>query len=152
MRLYKFEFDFGRGYKGQGLFWSTENKIKRLIGKTINFGEICGKHSEVEVTVTEKMIADITEEIQNPDFSIGLQPLEYLPSFDFVIIPGGAKLSVEELENFNDPYELIELRSDTNYEKDWRCFYYDDQLYEVVDSKEEEGMIYFIAEVATDDN
>lgn len=140
-RLYLFSFDFGRGYKGDGLFWEYPKAIEKLIGKTINFGEICGKHSEVEVTVTEKMIEDVTDKIQNENFSMGLQPQSYLPKFDRMILEDGTILEPDEI----DDAEELDADSECEYDK---MFYLKDGsiCYKVYDSQysyDIDGIIYY---------
>ena len=147
-RLYKFEFDFGRGYEGNGIFWSTPEQIKKVLGKTVDFGEICGKHSEVSFDLKESMFTDITDKIE--ELKVGLQPLEYFPMFDLIELPDSTLLSHEDLEEYNDKYELIELRSDLKYEDYWRQFRYGDSIYEVIDSKEKEGLLVFLAKEIED--
>jgi hypothetical protein len=140
-RLYKFDCD-GYYFKGLGIFWSTPEQIKKLIGKTVNFGSIAGKHSEVEIELEESMFVDITHEIQNPNFSAGLQPQYYLPQFDFVELEDGTKLTPEDLEDYND--EVFEITD--NQDSYYRFFDYEDKSYEVVGSKENAvGIITFLA-------
>ena len=47
-KLYKFELNkyYANLY---GLFIATEEEINNAIGKTINFGDVAGKHSEVYI-------------------------------------------------------------------------------------------------------
>lgn len=144
-RLYKFSFDFGRGYKGLGLFWEEPEKVKKLIGKTISFGEICGKHSEVDVDITEKMIEDVTDKIQDENFYLGLQPQAYLPKFDEMRLENGCTI---ELENIVEPEEI-----DFDTEFYWQKAFYtwDDKQYKVV-RKEiiEDKVIYYAEKVEND--
>ena len=141
-RLYKFEFDFSRGYEGSGLFWEYPKTVEKLIGKTISFGEICGKHSEVDVTITEDMITDVTDKIQDTNFYMGLQPQAYLPKFDKMILEDGTILEPDEI------LEAEELDADSSCEYDKIFYLKDDEsiLYEVYDSrysKELDGIIYY---------
>lgn len=49
--LWRFHVDCGRHGSIESLFVATEAEIENLIGKTVYFGEILGKHSDVSVTV-----------------------------------------------------------------------------------------------------
>jgi hypothetical protein len=136
-RLYSFEFDFGRGYEGCGVFHSTPDKIKKLIGQTISFGEICGKHSEVDVDITEDMIKDITDE---SDISIGLDLNYYVPQFDLIVLDSGEELTIDGLEDYEVALELRPSTKsgyfNTTYTVDnQQIFIYD----EVIDSR---GIVY----------
>ena len=54
--LYKFYVGVGRGRDIEGLFIANSKEVKELIGKDVYFGEICGKHSEVEFEIKEEHI------------------------------------------------------------------------------------------------
>lgn len=58
-KLYKFEWDCGRQGSVEGLFISTEDKVKELIGKEVYFGEILGKHSEIYGVIEEGEIVEV---------------------------------------------------------------------------------------------
>jgi hypothetical protein len=141
-RLYRFSFDFGRGYEGDGLFWEYPKVIEKLIGKTISFGEICGKHSEVDVTITEDMITDVTDKIQDENFSMGLQPQSYLPKFDRIILEDGTILEPDDI------YEAEELDADSEHLCD-KIFYIKGDYktrYKIYDSQysyDIDGIIYY---------
>ena len=51
--LFKFEWRYRRGGSVEGLFVSTEEEVKALIGRQVNFGEALGKHSEVYGEIEE---------------------------------------------------------------------------------------------------
>lgn len=142
-RLYKFEFDFGRGYDGNGIFWEEPKNIKRLIGKTIYFGEICGKHSEVEVTIREDMLVDITDKIQDDTFCLGLQPQSYIPEFDYILTDCGKTLYPD------DVFEPEEIKFGVNY---YDTFYdKEDNFYKVYRKDiTTSGSIVFYARKSTD--
>jgi hypothetical protein len=133
-RLYSFEFD-----EGCGVFHSTPDKVKKLIGQTINFGEICGKHSEVEVDISEDMIKDITDD---SDISVGLDLNDYVPQFDLIELDSGEDLTIDDLEDY---YVALMLRPSTSGKvgyyntaytvEDQQIFIYD----EIVDSR---GVVY----------
>lgn len=66
LKLWKFSTGWYRGGKLSGLFLAKEEDVEGLIGKTIYFGEVLGKHSEVVVTfgdrgyLTELLVSDST--------------------------------------------------------------------------------------------
>ena len=47
-QIFKISEDWGRGFGVETLFIAHPEDVKSLYGKTIYYGEICGKHSEVE--------------------------------------------------------------------------------------------------------
>lgn len=57
-KLYKFHWDCGRQGDVEGVFIADEQEVKDIIGETISFGEILGKHSDI-VGIMEQ--GDITE-------------------------------------------------------------------------------------------
>lgn len=61
-KLYSFFVDCGRSGDVEGLFISTPSQVSKIIGKRVYFGEILGKHSEVEVTIKEGHIRLESEE------------------------------------------------------------------------------------------
>lgn len=58
-KLYKFYSDYGRQGELEGLFIAEEKEVKNIIGKNVYFGEVLGKHSDVEETMTEDMFTEI---------------------------------------------------------------------------------------------
>lgn len=54
--LYKFYWDCGRMGDLETLFVATEDEVKDLIGRNAYFGEVLGKHSEIEGEIEEKDI------------------------------------------------------------------------------------------------
>lgn len=47
-KLYKFLWECGREGNVEGLFVAGDEELYRMIGRRVYFGEILGKHSEVE--------------------------------------------------------------------------------------------------------
>ncbi len=47
LTLYKFNWNCGRSGELDGLFIAESDEIDKLIGKTIYFGEVLGKHSDI---------------------------------------------------------------------------------------------------------
>lgn len=83
--LWKYKIDYCYGYV-EGLFIATELQINKLVNNTIYFGEIMGKHSEVEIEfengdftkidLDSKTIENITKLLGNT--WSGYNPLEFL--------------------------------------------------------------------------
>ncbi len=88
-KLYRFYWDYGRMGNVHGLFIMEEERVLAAIGKECYFGEILGKHSEVNGTLT---IDDLTvlsedqkfiqqfEEIVGTEF--GYNPVECAEEFE----------------------------------------------------------------------
>ena len=52
--LYKFNVGCGRMGCIEGLFVAQASDVAEVVGKTINFGEILGKHSEVVILIKKE--------------------------------------------------------------------------------------------------
>lgn len=84
--LYRFLWDCGRQGYVEGLFVASESKIEEVIGKTVSFGEILGKHSEVYGVIERDEIEKIdldSETVEKVtkilgDTWSGYNPLAYL--------------------------------------------------------------------------
>lgn len=84
MKVYRFHADCGRMGDLHGIFVATDDQIQQVLGKEAYFGEVLGKHSDVYVTLTEKMLEVVTDDL---DFvekftryrcESGFNPLHYL--------------------------------------------------------------------------
>ena len=78
--LWKFFWDCGRSGKVEGVFKATKEEVENAIGKHICFGEILGKHSEVEGTLDDcdcELISDEPIFVMNSVES-GYNPLSYI--------------------------------------------------------------------------
>lgn len=64
-----------------GVFVSTDEKVKFVIGKTVDFGEVLGKHSQCYGVVHEDDIKLLTEDQEFIDKTIayGVVPAGYDP-------------------------------------------------------------------------
>jgi hypothetical protein len=60
--LARFYWDYGRMGELNCIFIAEEEDVYNLIGKEIYFGEVLGKHSEVEGTIEERDITIISED------------------------------------------------------------------------------------------
>lgn len=84
--LWRFYWDCGRQGNITGLFVATEQEIKGLIGKEVDFGSILGKHSEIYGDIEEGEITkvDLDPETVEKVTAIlgntwsGYNPLEYV--------------------------------------------------------------------------
>lgn len=85
-KLYRFHWDCGRQGDVEGVFVSDEETIKAALGKTVSFGSILGKHSEVYGELDLEALTVLTDD---QDFIAkfeqflprgnGYNPLNYLP-------------------------------------------------------------------------
>ena len=83
--VYRFYVDYGRGYEVQGMFVATPEEVTADIGKTASFGEVCGKHSDMNVDLEEghfraieaspEVIAFVEKELGGGS---GYNPLDYV--------------------------------------------------------------------------
>lgn len=64
-KLYSFFWDCGRMGELDGLFIAEDTEIEALIGKRIYFGEVLGKHSEIDGILESD---DITVKSDDQDF------------------------------------------------------------------------------------
>jgi hypothetical protein len=84
--IYKMCFDCGRSGDLDGVFVTTEQKVKKLIESEIEvqFGEALGKHSEVYGSVTESEISFVTDDedfvikFEHYGLDVGYNPFEYM--------------------------------------------------------------------------
>lgn len=63
--IYKMNIDCGRMGDLEGVFIADTDEIKALIGKSIYFGEVLGKHSDIVITLTT---SDVTEKSRDQAF------------------------------------------------------------------------------------
>ena len=82
--LCKFYWDCGRQGYLEGIFVTTPEERWKIIGETVYFGEVLGKHSEVYGTIDEKDIGilnddqDFIEKAEQFGMTdIGYNPFEY---------------------------------------------------------------------------
>ena len=85
-KLFKYSSDFGRMGKLEGLFIASQSQVDEVIGKEIYFGEVLGKHSEIETIIEPDEIEvfsddqdtiDYLEEIFPSTTLCGYNPLDY---------------------------------------------------------------------------
>lgn len=63
--LYEFTLDCGRQGYIESVFIATEEDVKSIIGKRVYFGEVLGKHSEIECTLKKEDFRKIEGVSQN---------------------------------------------------------------------------------------
>lgn len=61
-KLFGFSADCGRMGILDGLFIATQEQVDEIIGKDVYFGEVLGKHSDIEITMNEDDFAEITDD------------------------------------------------------------------------------------------
>jgi hypothetical protein len=91
LHLYKFYWDCGRMGDLESLFIASRGQIDCAIGKTVYFGEVLGKHSDIYGTLEDKDIqrididSDSVLKLYNAlgDYTLsGHNPLEYIQTDD----------------------------------------------------------------------
>lgn len=60
--LYKFRWDVYRHGEIESLFIADDEQVGAVIGMTVYFGEVLGKHSEISGTLDPKDLTVITQE------------------------------------------------------------------------------------------
>lgn len=86
LKLYSFHWDCGRSGDLDGLFVAEEDQIESAIGKRLYFGEVLGKHSEVEGILEASDLEEVSSEQDKITWLVdllgtsisGFNPLEYL--------------------------------------------------------------------------
>ena len=90
LNLYSFYVDCGRMGSLDGLFIATQEEVDKAIGKYMYFGEVLGKHSEVEGTLEASEVTLVSSEqdkvqwlyeLLGSDVS-GFNPLSYIQGND----------------------------------------------------------------------
>ena len=86
MNLYSFFVDCGRSGDLEGLFLATEEELQSIIGTKIWFGEVLGKHSEVQLVMKESyfsIVSDDADKIEWLESVLGNTISGFNP-FDFI--------------------------------------------------------------------
>lgn len=85
--IVEFGVDFWRGGSLEGMFICEKADLEKLYGKTVYFGEVLGKHSEVEVDMSEECLTVKTDdqdfiakfiEIMGDGTISGYNPFDYI--------------------------------------------------------------------------
>lgn len=90
--IYKFYWDCGRMGDLDGIFVAEKKDVAKVIGKNVYFGEVLGKHSEIEGTVEKGDIELLSDDqdfikkfvkIMGTDSTVsGYNPLDYYEEED----------------------------------------------------------------------
>ncbi len=81
--VYKFYWDCGRMGELAGVFVATSAAVAGIQGKSVYFGEVLGKHSEIEGTIEASDISLVSDDpavvavIEQHNLSSGFNPLDY---------------------------------------------------------------------------
>ena len=62
MKVYTFKADCGRMGALSGLFLAEETDVARTLGQTVHFGEVLGKHSDIDVDVDAGMVKMVSDD------------------------------------------------------------------------------------------
>ena len=82
--IYKFYWDRGRNGFLEGIFTAYEEDVLNIIGKRVYFGEVLGKHSEIDGDIDSKDITLITKDkeavqvFNGYSLECGYNPFDYL--------------------------------------------------------------------------
>jgi len=82
--VYKFYWDCGRMGYLDGIFVATDSSIRKAIGQDVYFGEVLGKHSEIDGSLEEEDVKLITDDkvvvaiFEEYKISCGFNPLDYI--------------------------------------------------------------------------
>ena len=66
-KLYRMNCDYGRMGSLYGMFVAEESDVEKLIGKTLYFGEVLGKHSDIygELEASDITVVSDNQEVIN---------------------------------------------------------------------------------------
>jgi len=84
LKLYKFQAGFGRYGALNGVFVEDDERVAKAIGKNIYFGEVLGKHSEVDLDLEEHHFKVMTEDqpfihqFEKLELATGYNPFDYM--------------------------------------------------------------------------
>jgi hypothetical protein len=84
LKLYKFQANYGRYGTLEGVFVEDEERVARAIGKNVYFGEVLGKHSEVDLDLQEYHFKVMTEDqtfihqFEKLALATGYNPFDYM--------------------------------------------------------------------------
>lgn len=80
MCIWKFHWDCGRSGDVTGYFRATNQEVEDSLGMRVYFGEILGKHSEVDGVLEERDLTLVSNDpvVVNTYNTSGYNPLDYL--------------------------------------------------------------------------
>ena len=65
--LWRLNFDCGRMGSVRGLFVATDSEVSDIMGKSVYFGEVLGKHSEIHGTIDTGEITKVDLDSETVD-------------------------------------------------------------------------------------
>jgi hypothetical protein len=83
-KLYRFSVDFGRMGDLSGIFVSDDKEVANLIGKTVYFGEVLGKHSDISLKIESTHFVMLTDDqsfitkFEQLNCTSGTNPFNYI--------------------------------------------------------------------------
>lgn len=84
-KLYRFDFDCGRMGDLEGIFVADDADVAAAIGQELRFGEVLGKHSDIQGTLDEGEVTILTDDAKAIEViekhlngGTGFNPLHYL--------------------------------------------------------------------------
>jgi len=86
--IYKFRLDCGRMGSLRGVFIASASDVAALIGKTVSFGEVLGKHSDIEENISAKNITLASDDpaavtlFETLNLETGINPFDYIDESD----------------------------------------------------------------------
>jgi hypothetical protein len=89
-KLFSFYADCGRMGSLDGLFIATQEEVDKAIGKYMYFGEVLGKHSDVQGELEAHEVTLVSEDTEKVEWLEGLlgssvsgfNPLDYIQDSD----------------------------------------------------------------------
>lgn len=81
--IYSFYCDCGRSGSLEGVFVADSEDVAKIVGKDIYFGEVLGKHSDIQVRIDEGDIVlksddlKFVEMFEGVELSTGYSPFDY---------------------------------------------------------------------------
>lgn len=123
-KLYNYS-ESGRGWEIEGLFVSDDESLKRLYGKSLYYGEVAGKHSEITMKFSEGDFEVVTqdqkfiEQFEELIGHTGHNPFSYLEpqwvvSYDFGNVDG--KEFFDDEDEAQDRYEELSEQAEDHPE------------------------------------
>lgn len=81
--IYRFAQDCGRSGDLSGVFTADAETVERLMGETVSFGEVLGKHSDVDVDIDPSNLSLVSADpasvamFERLDLATGHNPFDY---------------------------------------------------------------------------
>lgn len=85
--LYSFYVDCGRMGELEGLFVASPKEVEEVVGKEAYFGEVLGKHSEVDIQIMQHhigLVSDDQEKVEWLESVIGCENISGFNPLDYI--------------------------------------------------------------------